>query len=133
MEDAAGRPEERECRRREDNALDIHERSSSAVGGGEESVDNGALRKVNAEKSGNPQSLDSTAYHIPDGGRIFRLIATTALAHPLSARGSHSPAAKAADAGRLQHGLLQALHGSLAASPRIEAARASTGGRRRKN
>ncbi|KAJ1199598.1 hypothetical protein NDU88_003432 [Pleurodeles waltl] len=73
---------------------------------------------------------------IQDGGRIFRLIATTALAHPLSARGSRSPATKAADAADaacLQHGLLQALHGSLVASPRIEATRASTGGRRKKN
>ncbi|KAJ1177552.1 hypothetical protein NDU88_002807 [Pleurodeles waltl] len=73
---------------------------------------------------------------IQDGGRIFRLIATAALAHPLSARGSRSTAAKAVDAAdgaRLRHGLLQALHGSLAASPRIEAAMTSTGGRRRKN
>ncbi|KAJ1142803.1 hypothetical protein NDU88_009116 [Pleurodeles waltl] len=34
---------------------------------------------------------------IQEGGRIFRLIATTALAHPQTARGFHSPA-KAADA-----------------------------------
>ncbi|KAJ1177482.1 hypothetical protein NDU88_002737 [Pleurodeles waltl] len=72
----------------------------------------------------------------PYGGRIFWLIATTTLAHPLSARGSHSPTAKAADAAnavRLQHGPLQTLYGSLAAPPRIVAARASTGGRRKKN
>ncbi|KAJ1083289.1 hypothetical protein NDU88_003448 [Pleurodeles waltl] len=76
---------------------------------------------------------------IQDGGRISRLIATTALAHPLSARSSHSPASKAkkaadaADAVRLQHGPLQALYVFWAASPRIVAARASTGGRHKKN
>ncbi|KAJ1203372.1 hypothetical protein NDU88_007159 [Pleurodeles waltl] len=46
---------------------------------------------------------------IQDGGWIFRLIATTVLAHPLAARGSHSPATKAvdsADTARLQHGPL---------------------------
>ncbi|KAJ1199402.1 hypothetical protein NDU88_003238 [Pleurodeles waltl] len=63
-----------------------------------------------------------------DGGRISRLIATTALAHPQTARSSHSPAkaADAADAVRLQHGLLRAPYGFLAAPPRIGAARAST-------
>ncbi|KAJ1206194.1 hypothetical protein NDU88_001603 [Pleurodeles waltl] len=54
---------------------------------------------------------------IQDGGRISRLIATTALAHLQITRGSHSPAkaVDAADAVRLQHGPLQALHGFLAA------------------
>ncbi|KAJ1196677.1 hypothetical protein NDU88_000543 [Pleurodeles waltl] len=67
----------------------------------------------------------------PHGGRIPRLIATTALAHPQTARGSHSPA-KAADAVRLQHGLLRALYGFLPAPARIVAATASTGGPRKK-
>ncbi|KAJ1098002.1 hypothetical protein NDU88_003118 [Pleurodeles waltl] len=71
---------------------------------------------------------------IQDGGRISQLIATTALAHPQTARGSHSPAkaADAADAVRLQHGLLRALYGCLAAPARIVATTASTGGPRKK-
>ncbi|KAJ1151469.1 hypothetical protein NDU88_004249 [Pleurodeles waltl] len=60
----------------------------------------------------------AVAAGIQDGGRISRLIATTALAHPQTARGSHSPA-KAADAAHLQHGLLRAPYGFLAAPPRI--------------
>ncbi|KAJ1171406.1 hypothetical protein NDU88_003268, partial [Pleurodeles waltl] len=55
---------------------------------------------------------------IQDGGRISQLIATTALAHLQITRGSHSPA-KAADAVRLQHGPLRALHGFLGAPARI--------------
>ncbi|KAJ1209894.1 hypothetical protein NDU88_005265 [Pleurodeles waltl] len=62
-----------------------------------------------------------------DGGRISRLIATTALAHPQTARGSHSPA-KAADAVRRQHGLLRVLYGFLVAPARIMAVTASIGG-----
>ncbi|KAJ1152036.1 hypothetical protein NDU88_004814 [Pleurodeles waltl] len=71
---------------------------------------------------------------IQDGGRISRLIATTALAHLQITRGSHSPekAADAADAVRLQHGLLRVLYGFLAAPARIGAASASTGGPRKK-
>ncbi|KAJ1160719.1 hypothetical protein NDU88_001212 [Pleurodeles waltl] len=71
---------------------------------------------------------------IQDGGRISRLIATTALAHLQITRGYHSPAkaADAADAVRLQHGSLRALHGFLAAPARIRAASASTGGPRKK-
>ncbi|KAJ1101665.1 hypothetical protein NDU88_006731 [Pleurodeles waltl] len=68
---------------------------------------------------------------IQDGGRISRLIATTALAHLQITRGSDSPA-KAADAVRLQHGPLRALHGFLVAPARIGAASASTGGPRKK-
>ncbi|KAJ1084772.1 hypothetical protein NDU88_004918 [Pleurodeles waltl] len=68
---------------------------------------------------------------IQDGGRISQLIATTALAHLQITHGSHSPA-KAADAVRLQHGPLRALHGFLAAPARIGAASASTGGPRKK-
>ncbi|KAJ1159702.1 hypothetical protein NDU88_000207 [Pleurodeles waltl] len=69
-----------------------------------------------------------------DDGRIFRLLATTALAHPQTARGSHSPAkaVDAADVVCLQHRLLRAPYGFLAAPPRIGAVRASTGGRRKK-
>ncbi|KAJ1177798.1 hypothetical protein NDU88_003050 [Pleurodeles waltl] len=62
------------------------------------------------------------------GGRISRLIATTALAHPQTTRGFHSPA----DAVCLQHGPLQALHGFLVAPARIVAATASTRGPRKK-
>ncbi|KAJ1161582.1 hypothetical protein NDU88_002066 [Pleurodeles waltl] len=67
---------------------------------------------------------------IQDGGRISQLIATAALAHPQTARGFHSPAkaTDAADAVRLQHGLLRALCGFLVAPARIVAARASTEG-----
>ncbi|KAJ1115632.1 hypothetical protein NDU88_003854 [Pleurodeles waltl] len=68
---------------------------------------------------------------IIDGGRISRLIATTALGHLQITRGSHSPA-KAADTVRLQHGPLRALHGFLAAPARIGSASASTGGPRKK-
>ncbi|KAJ1168233.1 hypothetical protein NDU88_000181 [Pleurodeles waltl] len=76
-------------------------------------------------------SLDSG---IQDGGRISRLIATTDLAHPQTARGFHSPAkaADAADAVRLQHGPLRVLHGFLVAPARLVAATASTGGPRKK-
>ncbi|KAJ1207467.1 hypothetical protein NDU88_002858 [Pleurodeles waltl] len=57
---------------------------------------------------------------IQDGGRISRLIATTALAHPQTTRGSHSPAAAdAADAVRRQHGPLRALFGFLVVPARI--------------
>ncbi|KAJ1205696.1 hypothetical protein NDU88_001124 [Pleurodeles waltl] len=66
-----------------------------------------------------------------NGGRISRLITTTALAHPQTVRGFHSPP-KAADAVRLQHGLLRVLHGFLAPPARIVAATASTGGPRKK-
>ncbi|KAJ1090298.1 hypothetical protein NDU88_003431 [Pleurodeles waltl] len=71
---------------------------------------------------------------IQDGGRISWLIATTALAHPQTAHGFHSPAkaADAADAVRLQHGPLRAPHGFLVAPARIGAAKASTGGPRKK-
>ncbi|KAJ1122222.1 hypothetical protein NDU88_000725 [Pleurodeles waltl] len=55
---------------------------------------------------------------IQDGGRISRLIATTALAHPQTTRGSHSPA-KAADAVRRQHGPLRVLFGFLVVPARI--------------
>ncbi|KAJ1149235.1 hypothetical protein NDU88_002050 [Pleurodeles waltl] len=68
------------------------------------------------------------------GGRISRLIATTALAHPQTARGFHSPAkaADAADTVCLQHRPLRALHGFLVAPARIMDAMASTGGPRKK-
>ncbi|KAJ1203626.1 hypothetical protein NDU88_007410 [Pleurodeles waltl] len=65
---------------------------------------------------------------IQDGGRISRLIATTARAHPQTARGFHSPA----KAVRLQHRPLRVLHGFLVAPARIVAATASTGGPRKK-
>ncbi|KAJ1205930.1 hypothetical protein NDU88_001350 [Pleurodeles waltl] len=69
---------------------------------------------------------------IQDGGRISRLIATTALAHPQTTRGSRSPAAAdAADAVRRQHGPLQALFGFLVVPARIGAATAGTGGPRK--
>ncbi|XP_069076282.1 uncharacterized protein [Pleurodeles waltl] len=41
--------------------------SSSAIGDGEESVNKGARREVNADNSGNPQSWDTTICHIPGG------------------------------------------------------------------
>ncbi|KAJ1190322.1 hypothetical protein NDU88_007060 [Pleurodeles waltl] len=69
---------------------------------------------------------------IQDGGRISRLIATTALAHPQTTRGSHSPAAAdSADAVRRQHGPLRALFGFLVVPARIGAATAGTGGPRK--
>ncbi|KAJ1138677.1 hypothetical protein NDU88_005058 [Pleurodeles waltl] len=78
--------------------------------------------------------LFQTQPRIQDGGRISRLIATTALAHLQIRRGSHSPAKAVddTDAVRLQHGPLRALHGLLAAPARIGAALASTGGPRKK-